>query len=130
MSLNDPVANALAAITNAERRGKTSCLVTPNSNIIKSILSILKENHYLGDSEVVSDEKGGILVVHLLGNINKCSVIKPRFSLTKINYEKFEKRYLLAKGFGILIVTTSQGIMTHTDALKKGIGGKLLAYCY
>lgn len=128
--LNDPLANALSGITNAEIGGKVSCLANPSSNIIKAVLNLLKENHYLGDIETVSVDKGGILKINLIGNINKCGAVKPRFSLTKANYEKFEKRYLPAKGFGILVVTTSQGIMLHSEALKKGIGGKLLAYCY
>ncbi len=128
--LNDPLANALSGITNSEISGKTSCLVTPSSNLIKSVLNLLKDNSYLGDIEVVSPDKGGVLKINLIGNINKCGAIKPRFSLTKANYEKFEKRYLPAKGFGFLVVTTSQGIMLHSEALKKKIGGKLLAYCY
>lgn len=128
--LNDPTANAMNSLTNADRRGKTLCLINPASNIIKSILGIMKDNRYIGDFEQASEERGGILKVNLLGNINKCGAVKPRFSITKANYGKYEKRYLPAKGFGILIVTTSQGVMTHADALKKGIGGKLLAYCY
>ena len=56
--------------------------------------------------------------------------MKPRFSITKHNYEMFEKRYLPANGFGLFIVSTSQGVMLHKDALKKNIGGKLIAYCY
>jgi small subunit ribosomal protein S8 len=130
MSLNDPLANALSCITNADKTGKSSCIISPGSNIIKEVLKIMKENTYFGDVEKVSEEKGGVLKLNLLGNVNKCGAVKPRFSLTKANYEKFEKRFLPAKGFGILIVTTSQGVMTHTDALKKGTGGKLLAYCY
>ena len=44
--------------------------------------------------------------------------------------EKFEKRYLPAKGFGLIIVSTSKGLMTHVDAEEKNIGGKMIAYCY
>ena len=129
MSLNDPLANVLTIITNAEKRGMTSC-VAPSSKVIKAVLGIMKDNLYLGEVETVSEDKGGKLKINLIGNVNKCGAVKPRFSLTKENYEKFEKRYLPAKGFGFLIVTTSQGIMLHSDALKKKIGGKLLAYCY
>ena len=68
--------------------------------------------------------------INLIGNINKCGVVKPRFSLTKKNYENFEKRYLPAKDFGFLIVSTPKGIMIHKEALEKGMGGKLLAYVY
>ena len=45
-------------------------------------------------------------------------------------YEKVEKQYLPAKEFGVIIVTTSKGIMTLSQAKELGIGGKLLAYCY
>ena len=48
----------------------------------------------------------------------------------KDEFEKFEERYLLARGMGILIVSTKWGIVTHNEAKKKNIGGKLLAYCY
>ena len=40
------------------------------------------------------------------------------------DFEKFEKRYLPAKNFGILIVTTPEGIMTHYEAKERGIGGR------
>ena len=68
--------------------------------------------------------------VELEGNINKCGVIKPRHAVKKDEFEKFEKRYLPAKNFGILIVTTPEGIMTHYEAKERGIGGRLLAYMY
>lgn len=130
MTLNDPLANVFSHIFNCEKKGKHTCALTPTSRVIREALRVLKEQKYIGNYEEKSPDWGGIIQVDLLGNINKCGVIKPRFSITKKNYEKFEKRYLPAKGFGILIVTTSQGIMTHTQALEKGIGGKLLAYCY
>ena len=44
--------------------------------------------------------------------------------------EKFEKRYLPAKDFGILLVTTNKGVMTHEEAKKNHVGGKLLAYVF
>jgi small subunit ribosomal protein S8 len=65
-----------------------------------------------------------------LNNINGCGVIKPRHSVKKDDYEKFEKRFLPAKGFGILIVSTPKGIMTQEGAKKEDSGGKLLAFIY
>ena len=50
--------------------------------------------------------------------------------MKKDGFEKFERRYLPAKGFGILIVSTSIGMMTNEEAKIKMIGGKLLAYVY
>jgi len=129
MSMNDTTAAALSKIFNSERLGREYCLVKASS-LIKRILAVLKENNYVGESEEIYDGKGNILKVTLLGNINKCGVIKPRFAVTKSGYEKFEKRFLPAKDFGILIISTSKGIMTHLEAKKKNIGGKLLVYCY
>ncbi|MBA3064810.1 30S ribosomal protein S8 [Candidatus Woesearchaeota archaeon] len=128
--LNDPLANALSNILNKENARTKECLIKPSSKIIKEILNIMKENYYVGEFKEIEDSKGSILNVQLLNKINKCGVIKPRFSVKKGAYEKFEKRFLPAKGFGILIVSTPQGIMTNEEAKKKGIGGKLLAYCY
>lgn len=130
MSLNDPLANCLSHILNCEGEGKSECIITPVSKMLMSVLEILKSNQYIGDFEEVSKGRGGSIKVQLVGNINKCGVVKPRFSFTMANYETFERRYLPAKGFGLFIVTTSQGVMTHKQALEKGIGGKLVAYCY
>ena len=128
--LNDSLANALSAILNAEKIGKKECEIRPISKVIKQVLSVMKDNYYLGDLEEVKDNRGGLIKVNLLGNINNCGAIKPRFSVKKDLYEKFEKRFLPAKDMGVIIVSTSQGIMTQADAKKKGLGGRLLAYCY
>ncbi|HLC86135.1 MAG TPA: 30S ribosomal protein S8 [Candidatus Nanoarchaeia archaeon] len=128
--MNDPLSNVMSSILNAERRGKGECLVKPYSKLIMSVLNLLKENGYVEDAVLVNNAKGGSINVKLNKSINGCGVVKPRFSFTKKTYELFEKRYLPAKGFGIFIVTTSQGVLTHKEALQKGIGGKLIAYCY
>ena len=130
MSLNDPLANALSKILNNEKIGKDSCMIKPVSKLIKKILEVMNENKFLGDFSEIEDGRGNLLQVNLLGNINKCGVIKPRFSVKNYDYEKFEKRYLPAKDVGIMIVSTSQGILTHHEAKKKNIGGRLLVYCY
>lgn len=128
--LNDPLAAALAKILNAEKVGKREVAIKPASKIIKKILQIMNDYHYLGAFTETEDGKGGLLQVNLLGNINKCGVIKPRFSTSRTNFEKWERRYLPAKDFGIILISTSQGIMTHNQAKEKKMGGKLLAYCY
>lgn len=128
--LNDPLSNALSVIMNNARVGKTECLVKPASKLIRVVLGVMKDNLYIGDITDVEDGRGGIIKVSLLNNINKCGAIKPRYSVEKGEFEKFEKRYLLAKDVGILIVSTSAGIMTHVEAKKKGLGGRLFAYCY
>jgi len=128
--LNDPLAAALSKILNAEKRSKKEVLIKPSSKIIKTVLAIMNENNYLGSFKEIKDSKGNFLKVNLLSNLNKCGVIKPRFSTKKDEFEKWEKRYLPANDFGIIIVSTPQGIITHYQAKEKSIGGKLLAYCY
>jgi small subunit ribosomal protein S8 len=126
--LNDPLAAVLAKILNAERVGKKEVLVRPPSKMIKVVLTIMNENNFIGSFEQIESSKGGILKVNLLGNINKCGVIKPRFSTSARGFEKWEKRYLPAKDFGFLLVSTPQGMMIHNQAKDKQTGGKLIAY--
>lgn len=128
--LNDALAAALSKIMNAERKNKREILVKPISRVIKQVLTIMNENNYLGSFEEIKDGRGNFLKVNLLGNINKCGVVKPRFSTKNDGFEKWEKRYLPAKDFGLIIVSSPQGIMTHYQAKEKKVGGKLLAYCY
>ena len=90
----------------------------------------MKNNHYIGDYNIIEDGKGKIVEVNLLGNINKVGVIKPRFSVTKKEFEKFEKRFLPAKDFWLIIVSTSTGMMTHIEAKKKNVGGRLISFVY
>jgi len=128
--LNDPLATALSKILNAERRSKNEVLIRPISNTIKKVLTIMNEHNYIGSFEETKDNKGNFITINLLKNINKCGVIKPRFSTKNNQFEKWEKRYLPAKDFGIIIVSTPKGIMTHLEAKEKKTGGKLLSYCY
>ena len=128
--LNDPLSNALETIKQKDNKGIKECVVHPSSKVVKKVLELLQENKYLGSTEVETESKGGVLKVNLLGNINQCQAVKPRFSVKKDNYEKFEKRFLPAKGMGILIVSTPKGIMTHEKAKQTNTGGRLLAYCY
>ena len=130
MSLNDPLANALSIILNAEGIGKTECAVNTSSKVILAVLDAMKDSGYLGEVKKIMHNNKLILEVNLLGKINKCGVIKPRNSVKKEDIEKYEKRYLPAKDFGIILISTSEGIKTHIEVKKKNIGGKLLAYCY
>jgi small subunit ribosomal protein S8 len=128
--LNDPLANALSLMKNAESKGKGKCEIQPSSKLIGGVLKLLKEKGYISEYEYVDDGKAGIFKVKLLGNINDCGVIKPRFPVKRDQLEKWESRYLPARNFGLLILTTTQGIVSHEEAKKIGIGGKVLAYVY
>ena len=128
--LNDPLANVMSLMLNSELIGKSECLISPVSRIIKETLRVMKEKGYVGDFKEVEDSRGNYIKLNLIGSINKCGVIKPRYSVKNTEFENFEARYLPAKGIGILFVSTSRGIMTHYDAKSKKTGGRLLAYCY
>ncbi|RJQ20776.1 30S ribosomal protein S8 [Candidatus Woesearchaeota archaeon] len=128
--LNDPLANVMSAILTYEKTGKRELIVHPVSKLMRKVLAIMQAHQYVGALDDVSEGRGGFAKLHLLGNVNKCGVIKPRFSVQNQGFIKFEKRYLPASGVGILILSTSQGLMTHVEAREKGIGGRLIAYCY
>jgi small subunit ribosomal protein S8 len=126
----DPLADALTNMRNNEMQGNNKCTITPASKMIGHVLRTMQKEEYIGEFEFVDDGKAGQFIVELEGNINKCGVIKPRHAVKNDDYERFEKRYLPSKNFGIMIMTTSQGIMTHKEAKEKGIGGRLLVYIY
>ena len=130
MTLMDPLADALTNMRNNEMQGNNTCTITPASKMIGHVLRTMQKEEYIGEFEFVDDGKAGQFIIELEGNINKCGVIKPRHAVKKDDYEKFEKRYLPSKNFGIMIMTTPEGIMTHKEAKEKGIGGRLIAYIY
>ena len=130
MPLNDPLAACLSKIMNAERVSKTECLIKPVSSVIKKVLEIMNENRYIGEIKEIKESRGNHFKVNLIQKINNCCVIKPRFSVKKDAFEKYEQRYLPAKDFGIILISTPQGIMTHKEAKKKHVGGRLLAFIY
>lgn len=126
---HDLLSDVLFVMNNAEKNGKKSCEV-PASKLIKDVLEIIKNCGYIEGYEFIDDGRGGKFTIKLVGKINSSRAIRPRFSVKKGGYEKFEKKYLPAKDFGILIISTSQGVMSQRDAVKKGLGGKLIAYVY
>ncbi len=130
MSLNDPLADALSHIKNIERVGKMECMIKPASKLIGNVLGVMQEGGYIAEFEFVEDGKAGIFKVKLCGKINNCNATKPRFYVRANEYENWEKRLLPARDFGMLIITTSKGVMSHGKAIEMGIGGQLLAFVY
>jgi len=128
--LLDPLADALSVIKNAEDIGKPECTISPASKLIGSVLKVMKDKGYIGEFEFVDDGKSGVFRVQLKGKINRCGVIRPRHAVKNVEFEKWEKRFLPARGFGSIIITTPDGVMAHSEARENGIGGQLLAYVY
>ncbi len=126
---HDLFADALSIIKNAENAGKRET-VLPANKVIENFLKVMKDQGYIESFEFVDDKKAGRFNVGLSGKTNNCKAIKPRFSVKADEFEKWERRFLPAEGFGLLIVSTSQGIMTHKQAKEKNLGGRLLAFVY
>lgn len=126
---HDPLADMFSILKNMESIGREECIV-PASKIIKDVLNVIHQHNYIGGHEFIDDGKGGKFKVKLIGRINNCGIIKPRFSVVKGGFIKWEKRYLPANSMGILIITTPMGIMDQMHAVKAGTGGRLLGYIY
>jgi len=126
----DPVANGLTTIMNNEMRRKRECVIYPASKLLGRILRVMQMHGYIGEFEYIDDGRSGKFRVQLLGRINKCRAIKPRFPVKVREFEEWEKRFLPSRDIGILIVSTPQGVMSHREAKAKGIGGRLLAFVY
>jgi len=130
MTGNDPFANALSAIDNAERVGHLTVELSPASNEVASVLEVFADRGYVDGYERIDDGRGGTFEVELKGAINACGPVKPRYSAAADEYEKWEKRFLPARDYGTLVVTTSHGIMSHYEARDQGVGGQVIAYVY
>lgn len=127
---HDPLNDTMSTIKNAEMAGKAECIIAPSSKLIGRVLKVMQENNYIGQFEYAEDGRAGLFRVKLLGHINDCGVIKPRFAVRRREIERYEARYLPAQDFGVLILTTPKGIMDHSAAKENNVGGRLLAYVY
>lgn len=130
MSGNDPFADALSGLNNAESVGHLTHTIQPASNQIGDVLAVLVDRGYLAGYEFIEDGKAGTYEVELQGAINECGAIKPRYAVKANEFERWEKRFLPARDFGALVLTTSEGIMSHYEARESGIGGQVIAYVY
>jgi len=113
----DNLANALINMKNCETVGKTQCTIKPASKLIGNVLKIMQKQKYIGEFEFIDDGKAGIYQVKLLGKINNCRAVKPRYSIKKEEVSKWEQRYLPSRNIGILIISTPQGVISQ-KALK------------
>jgi|SRR5208283_5135907 len=130
MASNNVLGNLFATIYNNEVRNKKECLAIPASKLASAILRSMQKNKYIGEFEFIDDGIAGKFKIQLLGRINKCGVISPRYSVRKNGFTRWERQYLPAVGVGILIVSTPLGVMSHSEAQDKKLGGRLVGYVY
>ena len=120
----DIISDTLNQIMNAKRAKKNSITVKRNSRLLIGLLEIAKKHRYIESYKAKGNE------LEIKFNLNNCKAIKPRFNVGVKDMDKYARRYLPARNFGIIVVSTSSGLMTHDAASEKNIGGSLLAYFY
>jgi len=123
----DTIADALNMIRNAKRSRKDKVKVQIISNLLIRILKIMKDEGAIKNYKINAKDKSMEIS---LGNVMDCKAIKPRFTVDTDQIDKYMRRYLPARGVGTIIISTNQGLLTHTEAIEKNIGGCLIAYFY
>jgi small subunit ribosomal protein S8 len=130
LSTMDTLSNGLTTIMNNELRNKRDCVISPSSKLLGRVLRVLQLNGFIGEFEFIEDGRAGKFRVQLLGRVNKCGSIKPRYAVRSDGFETWEKMYLPAREMGILVVSTPFGVISHKEAKGKNVGGRLLAFVY
>ncbi len=127
MSLSDPIGDMIARVKNAQARNHRK-VELPSSNFKSKIADILKNEGFIKDFKVSSNEKKNILSLELkyhsgnpvISNFERVSkpgrrIFSSADSLPKIN-----------NGLGIAILSTPKGVMTDIDARKQRVGGEII----
>ncbi|NIQ07018.1 MAG: 30S ribosomal protein S8, partial [Candidatus Korarchaeota archaeon] len=96
----DTLAAGLTTIVNNEMRNKGECLISPASKLLGKVLRVMQLNGYIGEFEFIDDGRTGKFKVQLLGRINRCGAIRPRFSVKLDGFEAWEKKYLPSRDIG------------------------------
>ena len=126
----DTLTNGLITVKNNEMRNKRECIINPASKLLGRVLRIMQLNGYIGEFEFIDDGRSGKFKVQLLGRINKCGAVKPRFAVKVGEFETWEKKFLPSRDVGLMVVSTAKGVIAHREAEEKNIGGRLLAFVY
>lgn len=128
MSMQDPVADMLTRIRNAQARSKIS-VAMPSSNLRKAIADLLVNEGYLTSAEIAESEGKRTLNIKLKYYEGK-GVIEElkRYSRPGLRqYRNKDELPSVKQGLGIAIVSTSKGIMSDRNARAQGIGGEVIA---
>jgi small subunit ribosomal protein S8 len=121
----DIVADGLNQIMNAKRASKNSVVLAKHSKLLISILAIGKLKGYIKSFKLSGNE-----IDIKFGKFYSCKAVKPRYIVKKKMIDKYVKRYLPSRDMGMLIISTSKGLMTHQTAIDKNLGGSIIAYIY
>ena len=126
----DTIANGMTTLINNEMRLKRECIISPASKLLGRVLRVMQLGGYIGEFEFIDDGITGKFKIQLLGRINKCGAIRPRFPVRSDEFEEWERSFLPSKDIGILVISTSRVVTSHKTAKEEKIGGRLLAFVY
>ena len=127
MSLSDPIGDMIARVKNAQARNHKK-VELPSSNFKAKIADILKNEGFIKDFKVASEEKKPVLEIILKYNSGN-PVISTIERVSKPGRRIFSSAESLPKinnGLGIAIVSTPKGVMSDIDARKQKIGGEII----
>jgi small subunit ribosomal protein S8 len=128
MSLTDPIADMLTRIRNAIRAKKKE-LNVPSSNLKIEIARILKEEEYIKNYKVIEDNKQGVLNITLKYTDNDQNAITGLRRVSKPGCRIYCSKDSIPRvldGLGVVIISTSRGIMTGKRCEELGLGGEVL----
>ena len=132
MQITDSIADLLTRIRNANS-AKHETVDIPASNIKKAMCQILVDEGYLKSFTVMEDGKQGMIKAVLKYGEGKTPVITGLRRVSKPGlriYSNVEDMPKVMKGLGIVIVSTSKGVMTDRQARKENVGGEVLAFIW
>jgi len=128
MNNQDPIADMLTRIRNANRVGRRMVLI-PKSKICVGIAHVLREEGYIEEFDVIDDPRQGQIRVKLKYTSNGAKVIHEIDRQSKPGRRMYRAVRDLPKvlnGMGIAVVSTSKGVMSDRRAREQNIGGELL----
>jgi len=128
MNNQDPIADMLTRIRNANRVGRKLVLIN-KSKICTGIAQVLKDEGYIEEYDVIDDGKQGQIRVKLKYSLAGDKVIHEIERLSKPGrrvYNKVEELPKVLNGMGIAVISTSKGVMSDRRAREQNVGGELL----
>lgn len=132
MSMNDPIADMLTRVRNANSAGKQTVSM-PSSKKLVEIARIMQEEGYIAGYEVESAEPRDILEITLKYGEKKDRAIRGLKRISKPGLRIYAGKDELPRvlgGLGTAIISTSKGVMADRDARKMGVGGEVIAYIW
>ena len=123
----DQIADLLTRIRNAINVGKNEILV-PTSKLKVGVVEVLKANGYVADFEVIDGKPRGLLrvLINEAGSIARINEISKVSKPGRRVYSSADELPVVKSGRGMVIVSTSKGLMTGREAKKNRLGGEIL----